>query len=100
MSKADENQIRIEFAKELDKATILIVDGVLENGEKVLRFFNASDFQADLKVNDVGTDIEVNKRIFFSGKHVCELVFYHDESINAVIHRCEALKMCSEVEYE
>ena len=92
MSKADEKQTRIEFAKNLDNATILIVNGINENGEKILRFFNASDFQADLKVNDVGKDVEVNKKIFFSNKHVCELVFYHDESINAVIHSCEELK--------
>lgn len=92
MSKADEKQTRIEFARNLDNATILIVNGINENGEKVLRFFNASDFQAELKVNDVEKDVEVNKKIFFSNKHVCELVFYHNESINAVIHRCEALK--------
>lgn len=92
MSKADEKNIRIEFAKELDKATILIVNGINENGEKVLRFFKSSDFQEELKVNDVGKDVEVNKNIFFSGKHLCELVFYHNESINAVIHRCEELK--------
>lgn len=92
MSKVDEKQIRIEFARNLDNATILIVNGINENGEKILRFFNASDFHAELKVNDVGKDVEVNKKIFFSNKHVCELVFYHDESINAVIHSCEELK--------
>lgn len=88
------NKQRIEFAKELDNATILMVGGKFTEGEqeKVLRFFNASDFKEQLKVNEVGTDVKVNKEIFFSGKHICELVFYHNESIDAIIHRLEEIK--------
>lgn len=85
---------RIEFAKELDNATVLMISGKFTEGEqeKVLRFFNASDFYEQLKVNEVGTDVQVNREIFFSGKHICELVFYHNESIDAIIHRLEEIK--------
>lgn len=85
---------RIEFAKELDNATVLMISGKFTEGEqeKVLRFFNVSDFYEQLKVNEVGTDVQVNREIFFSGKHICELVFYHNESIDAIIHRLEEIK--------
>lgn len=85
---------RIEFAKELDNATVLMISGKFTEGEqeKVLRFFNVSDFYEQLKVNEVGTDVQVNREIFFSDKHICELAFYHNESIDAVIHRLEELK--------
>lgn len=85
---------KIKFAKELDNATVLMVGGKFTEGEqeKVLRFFNASDFKKDLKVNEVGTDVQVNREIFFSGKHICELVFYHNESIDAIIHKLEEIK--------
>lgn len=88
------NKQRIEFAKELDDASILIVSGKFTEGEKekVLRFFNASDFKEQLKVNEVGKDVQVNREIFFSDKHICELAFYHNESIDAIIHRLEELK--------
>lgn len=94
MQEKEENKVRIEFAKELDDASILIVGGKFIEGEqeKVLRFFNASDFKEQLKVNEVGTDVQVNREIFFSDKHICELVFYHNESIDVVIHRLEGLK--------
>ncbi len=94
MQDKEENKVRIEFAKELDNATVLMIGCKFTEGEqeKVLRFFNASDFYEQLKVNEVGTDVQVNKEIFFSDKHICELAFYHNESIDAVIHRLEEIK--------
>lgn len=94
MQEKEENKVRIEFAKELDNATVLMVGGKFIEGEqeKVLRFFYASDFKEQLKVNEVGTDVQVNREIFFSGKHICELVFYHNKSIDAIIHRLEEIK--------
>lgn len=90
----DKEQTRIEFAKELDKATVLMVGGRYTEGEKekILRIFKTEDLDMDLKVNEVGTDLKVNEEIFFNNKPICELVFYHNESIDALIHRLEEIK--------
>lgn len=96
MPDKEENKIRIEFAKELNNASLLLSIGVknpnTKEQEKVLRIFKVSDFEIDIKVNDIISKEETRERIFFSGKHICELVFYHNESIDAVIHRLEELK--------
>lgn len=84
----------IEFAKELNKASLVMLDGRFIGGERerVLRFYKPEDIGVDIKVNEVGKDIQLNEKIFHSGKHFLELKFYHNESIDALIHRLEHLK--------
>ena len=84
----------IEFAKELNKASLVMLDGRFIGGERerVLRFYKPEDIGVDIKVNEVGKDVQLNEKIFHSGKHFLELKFYHNESIDALIHRLEHLK--------